>query len=60
MASATERLVGLIGAKDRYDTPAADLLPEQVAAADERLQSRIESRPLSAPSLRPLDGGRRH
>lgn len=48
MSSATERLVALVGAKDRYDVACADLLPEQLAAADERLQSRIGSIPLLA------------
>jgi hypothetical protein len=46
--TAAERLVGLGDAKDRYDFSPADLLPEQLAAADERLQSRIASIPLLA------------
>lgn len=41
MTSAIERLMGLMGAKDCYDIAPADLLPLQIEAANERLQSQI-------------------
>jgi hypothetical protein len=41
MASATERLTGLIGAADCFDIPPDELLPVQLAAANERLHSQI-------------------
>jgi hypothetical protein len=41
MASATERLTGLIGARDCFDIAPDDLLPVQLEAANERLQSQI-------------------
>ena len=40
MSSAIEKLTGLIAAEDRYDIPRSDLLPLQLEAATERLQSR--------------------
>jgi hypothetical protein len=39
--SEVERLKALAGAPDRFDLPAADLLPAQLAAANELLQDRI-------------------
>lgn len=41
MTSATKRLMGLVGAGDCFDTAPADLLPEQLEAANERLGSQI-------------------
>jgi hypothetical protein len=41
MTSAVERLVGLVGADDCFDIAPADLLPVQLEAANERLQSQI-------------------
>ncbi|TAL03932.1 MAG: hypothetical protein EPO08_02830 [Rhodospirillaceae bacterium] len=41
MGSAVERLTKLVEDKDRYDIPYADLLPMQIAAADERLKERV-------------------
>jgi hypothetical protein len=41
MGAAVERLTGLVKADDRFDIPYADLLPLQLAAAEERLQSRL-------------------
>ncbi|HUL98076.1 MAG TPA: hypothetical protein VLU24_01295, partial [Mycobacterium sp.] len=41
MTSATERLVGLVGADDCFDIASADLLPVQLQAANERLQTQI-------------------
>ena len=41
MSSAIEKLLALVAAGDRYDIPHADLLPLQLQAADERLQSRV-------------------
>jgi Acyl-CoA reductase (LuxC) len=41
MTSATERLMGLAGADDCFDVAPADLLAEQLAAANERLDSQI-------------------
>jgi hypothetical protein len=41
MAAATERLVDLVGADDCFDIAPADLLPLQLQAANERLQSQI-------------------
>jgi hypothetical protein len=46
--SATARLVGLVGAGDCFDTAPADLLPLQLEAADERLQSQAHDIPLLA------------
>jgi len=43
VTSATERLLGLVGADDCFDIAAADLLPVQLQAANERLQSQIGS-----------------
>jgi hypothetical protein len=48
MTSATDRLVELVGAKDCFDIPPADLLSTQLAAADERLHSQREGIPLLA------------
>ncbi|MGE2815801.1 hypothetical protein ACQI5H_11730 [Mycobacterium heidelbergense] len=48
MTSATQRLVELVGANDCFDIPPADLLPLQLAAANERLQSQAASIPLLA------------
>ncbi|MCV7427338.1 hypothetical protein [Mycobacterium montefiorense] len=48
MTSATQRLVGLIAAKDCFDIAPADLLPVQLKAADERLQQQAECIPLLA------------
>jgi hypothetical protein len=42
MTSAVERLLGLMGANDCYDVAPADLLPLQMEAANERLQSQID------------------
>ena len=41
MASAVERLTGLIDAKDRFDIPYDELLPLQIEAANERFQDRL-------------------
>jgi hypothetical protein len=41
MTSATQRLVNLIGADDCFHIAPADVLPVQLAAANERLQSQI-------------------
>jgi hypothetical protein len=41
MTTATQRLTDLVGADDCFDIAPADLLPEQLQAADERLQSQI-------------------
>jgi hypothetical protein len=48
MTSATEHLVGLVEAEDRYDIPHAKVLPIQLEAANERLQSRMADIPLLA------------
>ena len=40
MGSAVERLMGMVGASERYDTPHSDLLPVQLEAANERFQAR--------------------
>jgi hypothetical protein len=48
MTSATERLVELVGAKECFDIAPAELLPVQLQAANERLQSQRESIPLLA------------
>lgn len=48
MTSATERLVELVGAKDCFDIAPAELLPVQLEAANERLQSQAENIPLLA------------
>jgi hypothetical protein len=48
MTSATERLVGLVGANDCFDISPAELLSVQLAAANERLQSQADSIPLLA------------
>lgn len=42
MTSATERLVGLVGADDCFDIAPVDLLPVQLQAANERLQNQIQ------------------
>jgi hypothetical protein len=42
MMSATQRLMDLIGADDCFDIAPADLLPIQMKAANERLQSQID------------------
>lgn len=41
VGSAVEGLKQLAGARDRFDLSAADLLPRQIAAADELLQDRV-------------------
>jgi hypothetical protein len=41
MTAAIERLVDLVGSGDCFDIPPADLLPVQLEAANERLQSQI-------------------
>jgi hypothetical protein len=41
MGSAVEKLTALRDAKNRYDIPAADLVPVQIEALNERLESRI-------------------
>jgi hypothetical protein len=46
MGAATERLVDLATAADRYDIPYDDLLPVQLEAASERLKSRRAMIPL--------------
>jgi hypothetical protein len=48
MTSASERLVELVGAKDCFDIAPAELLPVQLEAANERLQSQRASIPLLA------------
>ena len=48
MTLATQHLVSLVEAEDRYDIPYAKLLPIQLEAANERLQSRIADIPLLA------------
>lgn len=48
MTSAAERLVQLVGAKDCFDIEPTELLPLQLQAADERLQSQAECIPLLA------------
>ena len=48
MTSATERLVELVGAKDCFDIAPAELLPVQLEAATERLQSQTDAIPLLA------------
>ncbi|MCV7411234.1 hypothetical protein AWC05_27940 [Mycobacterium florentinum] len=48
MTSATERLVQLVGARDCFDIAPAELLPVQLEAANERLQSQTECNPLLA------------
>jgi hypothetical protein len=48
MTSATERLVGLVGAKDCFDIAPDELLPVQLEAANERLHSQSERIPLLA------------
>ena len=42
MASAVERLMGLMGAQDCYDIEPVDLLLLQIEAANERLSSQID------------------
>jgi hypothetical protein len=42
MASATERLMALMGTDDCYDVAPAELLPLQIEAANERLASQID------------------
>ena len=46
MATALEQLLALRDAPDRFDTPPADLLPLQLEAANERLETRIGHIPL--------------
>jgi hypothetical protein len=48
MTSAAARLVDLVGARDCFDIAPADLLPVQVEAANERLQSQAPEIPLLA------------
>ena len=48
MTSATERLAQLVGAKDCFDISPAELLPVQLEAATERLQSQADTIPLLA------------
>ncbi|MEB3979915.1 hypothetical protein OQ968_01400 [Mycobacterium sp. 663a-19] len=48
MTSATGQLVELVGAKECFDIAPAELLPVQLAAANERLQSQLGSIPLLA------------
>ena len=48
MTSATERLAQLVGAKDCFDISPAELLPVQLEAATERLQSQADAIPLLA------------
>ena len=48
MTSATERLAQLVGAKDCFDVSPAELLPVQLEAATERLQSQADVIPLLA------------
>ena len=48
MTSAIEHLVRLIGAKECFDIAPAELLPVQLEAATERLQSQSEAIPLLA------------
>ena len=48
MTSAAHRLVGLVGAKDCFDVPPAELLPVQLQAASERLATQRRSIPLLA------------
>jgi len=48
MTTATERLVQLVGAEDCFDIAPAELLPIQLQAATERLQSQADSIPLLA------------
>ena len=45
MTSATEQLVGLVGAKN-FDVAPDELLAVQLEAANERLQSQIQTIPL--------------
>jgi hypothetical protein len=46
MPSATERLVGLRDANDRFDTPPEELLSMQLEAVNERLAEQIDQIPL--------------
>ena len=46
MGSALEHLVGLRDAADRYDIPPAEVLPLQIEAANERLETRVAQIPL--------------
>jgi hypothetical protein len=46
MPSALEHLLGLRDADDRYDTPPAELLPLQIEAANERLETQLGQIPL--------------
>jgi len=48
MTSVTERLAQLVGAKDCFDVSPAELLPVQLEAATERLQSQADVIPLLA------------
>jgi hypothetical protein len=48
MTSATQRLADLVGAKDCFDISPAELLPVQLEAATERLQSQTDAIPLLA------------
>jgi hypothetical protein len=42
MTSAVDRLMGLVGTQDCYDVAAEELLPLQIEAANERLESQID------------------
>ena len=46
MASALDHLTGLRDADDRYDMPPAEIMPLQIEAANERLETRIRRIPL--------------
>ena len=48
MTSAVDRLVGLVGAKDCFDVPPAELLTAQLQAANERFAAQRQSIPLLA------------
>src|SRR5262245_25817607 len=48
MTTATERLVDLVGSKECFDIAPAELLPTQLEAANERLQSQAGDIPLLA------------
>ena len=43
MATAVERLTGLVDSPDRHDIPLADLLPVQMEAANERLSAQRQT-----------------
>src|SRR5439155_27385630 len=46
MASALEHLVGLRDAEDRFDVAPEELLPRQLEAVNERLETRVAQIPL--------------